>query len=102
MAAKKLALAAKSALFMAGQVRLKITSGSPRSSNFGPSSFFFSSCFTIQVSKMLEQCWNKPSLGKTSVQIQACARMGAFCLMGHAFGGSSMKRTRTKIPKETP
>jgi hypothetical protein len=51
---------------------------------------------------MLEQCWNKPSLGKTSVQIQACARMEAFCLMGHAFGGSSMKITRTKNPKEKP
>ena len=50
----------------------------------------------------MSRCRNKPSLGKTSVQTQACARMEAFCLMGHAFGGSSMKRTRTKIPKETP
>ena len=28
--------------------------------------------------------------------------MGAFCLIEHAFGGSSMKIPRTKNPKETP
>lgn len=52
---------------------------------------------------MLEQVPEQTRLeAKRRFKPKPCARMEAFCLMEHAFGGSSMKIPRTKKPKEAP